>query len=260
MDNKLSELSKPVAWTDERGNLCTNRNKERGLESRYHQDYEKYTKPFYSQEYVSALLAELEASKKSNAFLKEQLAKLANFNPDWDMLEACRESWREVAAALKEAEARLAAKDKRIAELEYDLKCVIADNEDCERTIARKDAAIDTFITEYDDAQKIIAELEAIRSDASQVFKEIGNELGCNPDNESIMMAIDDLKATQMTGPLKDVLKRNIELEAKLATPVRLPSEHELRQVACSECAGNCLELVEGTVRAAGFTVEGDEQ
>ncbi|HIF6771862.1 TPA: hypothetical protein ACX37U_000616 [Serratia marcescens] len=211
MDNKLSELSKPVAWTDERGNLCTNRNKERGLESRYHQDYEKYTTPFYSQEYVSALLAELEA------------------------------------------------KDKRIAELEYDLKCVIADNEDCERTIARKDAAIDTFITEYDDAQKIIAELESIRADASQVFKEIGNELGCNPDNESIMMAIDDLKATQMTGPLKDVLKRNIELEAKLATPVRLPSEHELRQVACSECAGNCLELVEGTVRAAGFTVEGDE-
>lgn len=49
------------------------------------------------------------------------------------------------------------------------------------------------------------------------------------------------------------------ELRAKLATPVRLPSEHELHQVACSECAGNCLELVEGTVRAAGFTVEGDE-
>lgn len=44
--------------------------------------------------------------------------------------------------------------------------------------------------------------------------------------------------------------------EKLLATPVRLPSEHELRQVACSECAGNCLELVEGTVRAAGFTVE----
>lgn len=60
MGNKLSELSKPVAWTDERGNLCTNRNKERGLESRYHQDYEKYTTPFYSQEYVSALLADNE--------------------------------------------------------------------------------------------------------------------------------------------------------------------------------------------------------
>lgn len=60
MDNKLSELSKPVAWTDERGNLCTNRNKERGLESRYHQDYEKYTTPFYSQEYVSALIQRAE--------------------------------------------------------------------------------------------------------------------------------------------------------------------------------------------------------
>lgn len=48
--------------------------------------------------------------------------------------------------------------------------------------------------------------------------------------------------------------------EQKLATPVRLPTEHELHQVACSECAGNCLELVESTVRAAGFTVEGDEQ
>lgn len=57
---------------------------------------------------IAALLAELEASKKSNAFLKEQLSQLANFNPDWDMLEACRESWREFSAALKEAEKRLA--------------------------------------------------------------------------------------------------------------------------------------------------------
>lgn len=57
---------------------------------------------------AESLLAELEASKKSNAFLKEQLSQLANFNPDWDMLEACRESWREVSAALKEAETRLA--------------------------------------------------------------------------------------------------------------------------------------------------------
>lgn len=74
MDNKLSELSKPVAWTDERGNLCTTRNKERGLESRYHQDYEKYTTPFYSQEYVSALLAELEAKDKRIAELEAKTA------------------------------------------------------------------------------------------------------------------------------------------------------------------------------------------
>ncbi|MGP0845048.1 hypothetical protein [Serratia sp. CY83965] len=83
MDNKLSELSKPVAWTDERGNLCTNRNKERGLESRYHQDYEKYTTPFYSQEYVSALKHESAVNWEAaaslnveNQELKKRIAEL----------------------------------------------------------------------------------------------------------------------------------------------------------------------------------------
>lgn len=195
---------------------------------------------------VLALLAELEASKKSNAFLKEQLAKLANFNPDWDMLEACRESWREVAAALKKTEAKLEAKDKRIAEL------------------------------------------EAIRSDASQVFKEIATELGCNPDNEPIMMAIDELKSTQMAGPLALIIKRAEEmerilegvtpemiaggwtakgisdyaksLEAKLATPVRLPRtlwyEHDdlPHEIPVLE-----KKKVVAEIRAAGFKVEGDE-
>lgn len=84
---------------------------------------------------VLVVFAELEASKKSNAFLKEQLAKLANFNPDWDMLEACGESWREVAAALKEAEAKLAAKDKRIAELEADELALIDERDSAEDVI-----------------------------------------------------------------------------------------------------------------------------
>ena len=60
---------------------------------------------------VLALLDELEAKDKSIRFLKDQLAELANFNPDWDKLEASYESWREIAAEL------LVAKD-RIAELE----------------------------------------------------------------------------------------------------------------------------------------------
>lgn len=60
---------------------------------------------------VLVLLDELEAAHKSNEFLQVQLAELANFNPDWDKLEASYESWREIAAEL------LAAKD-RIAELE----------------------------------------------------------------------------------------------------------------------------------------------
>ena len=49
---------------------------------------------------VLALLDELDAAAKSNAFLKGQLAELANFNHDWDKLEASYESWRKIAAEL----------------------------------------------------------------------------------------------------------------------------------------------------------------
>ncbi|GAB7416270.1 ead/Ea22-like family protein [Enterobacter asburiae] len=58
-----------------------------------------------------SLLDELEAKDKSIDFLKEQLAQLANFNPDWDKLEAATDSLRERIAKLSSAE-------KRIAELE----------------------------------------------------------------------------------------------------------------------------------------------
>ncbi|HGM5437098.1 TPA: hypothetical protein ACKPY3_004469 [Serratia marcescens] len=158
MDNKLSELSKPVATVD------VQRGRPDGNMFGVAWSSAGHAIPdgphfLYSQEYVSALLAELEA------------------------------------------------KDKRIAELEYDLKCVIANNEDCEKTITRKDAAIDTFITEYDEARKIIA-----------------------------------------------------ELEAKLATPVRLPRtfwyEHDdlAHEIPVLE-----KKKVVAAICGAGFTVEGDE-
>ncbi|HCT3535404.1 TPA: ead/Ea22-like family protein [Enterobacter hormaechei] len=60
---------------------------------------------------VLALLDELEAKDKSISFLKDQLAQLANFNPDWDKLEAATYSLREHMAELTTAR-------KRIAELE----------------------------------------------------------------------------------------------------------------------------------------------
>ncbi|KKY90244.1 hypothetical protein OA46_04565 [Enterobacter cloacae] len=60
---------------------------------------------------VLALLDELEAKDKSISFLKDQLAQLANFNPDWDKLEAATYS-------LREHMAELTAARKRIAELE----------------------------------------------------------------------------------------------------------------------------------------------
>lgn len=64
---------------------------------------------------ANALLDELEAKDKSISFLKDQLAQLANFNPDWDKLEAATYS-------LREHMAELTAARKRIAELELKLE------------------------------------------------------------------------------------------------------------------------------------------
>lgn len=79
-------------------------------------------------------------------------------------------------------------------------------------------------------------------------IKEIGNELGCNPDNESIMMAIDKLKE-------------------RLATPVRLSQRYEtagycIDEHYCQKAAdGDYLDRDEliASLREQGFTVEGDE-
>lgn len=66
---------------------------------------------------VLALLDELEAKDKSISFLKDQLAQLENFNPDWDKLEAATDS-------LREHMAELTAARKRIAELEAIAKSI----------------------------------------------------------------------------------------------------------------------------------------
>lgn len=62
---------------------------------------------------VLALLDELEAKDKSISFLKDQLAQLANFNPDWDKLEAATDSLREHMAELTAARARIAELEAR---------------------------------------------------------------------------------------------------------------------------------------------------
>ena len=64
---------------------------------------------------VLALLDELEAKDKSIGFLKDQLTQLANFNPDWDKLEAATDSLREHMTELTVAR-------KRIAELSHHLQ------------------------------------------------------------------------------------------------------------------------------------------
>lgn len=71
-NEKLSELSKPVAWVTMQPEFCDD---ERTVITN-HIDAEKYSldcydlTQVYSQEYVSALLAELEAKDKRNAELE----------------------------------------------------------------------------------------------------------------------------------------------------------------------------------------------
>lgn len=62
---------------------------------------------------VLALVEALEKAQKSNDFLKGQLSELANFNPDWDKLEASYESWREIAAELLVAKNRIVELESR---------------------------------------------------------------------------------------------------------------------------------------------------
>ncbi|HHL0958985.1 TPA: hypothetical protein ACQVH3_003735 [Serratia marcescens] len=99
------------------------------------------------------------------------------------------------------------------------------------------------------DVLAVFAELEAIQADAAEVFKEIGNELGCNPDNESIMMAIDELKK-------------------RLATPVRSPDDglEDCQKMFPLNCDNDFdtgynfgLYRYEQNIRAAGFKIEGEE-
>ncbi|MGQ5834494.1 hypothetical protein ACUNIZ_08820 [Serratia sp. IR-2025] len=125
---------------------------------------------------------------------------------------------------------------------------------------------------------KRIAELEAIRVNASQVFKEIGTELGCNPDNESIMAAIDELKERENrvvalaggNAELWETMAARLEAaESKLATsvdinlPERRDDSYDWDGASPSEafntCRSICGLMFRQQLRAVGVKVEGDE-
>ena len=116
MDNKLNELSKPVAWTwhayglqhatteeDERDELIAD-----GVEN----------SPLYSQEYVSALLAELEAKDKRIAELEAKLA-----TPVRLLGEMLVHDWEHRVERQPAFEHRKIAWDARLAE---DKKAILA--------------------------------------------------------------------------------------------------------------------------------------
>ncbi|RYM69595.1 hypothetical protein [Serratia liquefaciens] len=72
MDNKLSELSKPVAWRFKNADGGDRVSLERKANIYGRHNFQ----PCYSQEYVSALLAELEASRKQSQELAKQCGRL----------------------------------------------------------------------------------------------------------------------------------------------------------------------------------------
>ncbi|MFK8871759.1 hypothetical protein [Serratia sarumanii] len=216
MDNKLSELSKPVAYDYQIAGACiADGHNENGKWVDWNNKLSRYCppdwmveegkvtelKPLYSQEYVSALLE---------------------------------------------------------------------DNERVARDLVARNGEIEGL-------RKRAAELESIRADASQVFKEIGNELGCNPDNESIMMAIDELKEREKrvvalaggNADLWETMAARLEAaEAKLVTPVviNLPERRDNSydwdgappSEAFNICRSICGLMFRQQLRAAGLTV-GDE-
>ncbi|HGM4943634.1 TPA: hypothetical protein ACKPW5_003098 [Serratia marcescens] len=127
MDNKLSELSKPVAWTwsaygmqhatteeDESAELILD-----GVD----------VCPLYSQEYVSALLAELEAKDKRIAELEQdELAMRASssavheaqenhINQQQDIIESLEKKNVDLGRALGAAEAKLATPVRLMGEM-----------------------------------------------------------------------------------------------------------------------------------------------
>ncbi|XUU47033.1 hypothetical protein ACRA7N_19855 [Serratia nematodiphila] len=239
MDNKLGELSKPVATVDvQRGHMDGNTFAVAWSSAGHALPDGPHF--IYSQEYVSALLARIAEL--------EQVPTIKHM--------------RAVEGALISATDRASEWERK----------AISNFDDCASMSQR------------------IAELEAIRADASQVFKEIGNELGCNPDNESIMMAIDDLKkdnaslrgqraglvqaASELGAKLAESRETTLlvrdewqkdkaradEAEKRLATPVRLPRtfwyEHDdlAHEIPVLE-----KKKVVAAICGAGFTVEGDE-
>lgn len=45
---------------------------------------------------------------------------------------------------------------------------------------------------------------------------------------------------------------------SRASIAIDLPTEHDLRQVVCSECASESLELVESRIRSIGLSIKGE--
>lgn len=154
MDNKLSELSKPVAYDYQIASACIadgNDKKWVGWNNKFSRycppdwmvEEGKVTelKPLYSQEYVSALLAELEAKDEQNKLLMREIEhgkKLrVNMQNNADSLSEriaeLEEDRRQLNLIINSEANRADAAEKRVAELselETHNECLIKKNAD----------------------------------------------------------------------------------------------------------------------------------
>ena len=114
---------------------------------------------------VERAMTRIDEQAKSIDFLKEQLAQLANFNPDWDKLEAAYDSLREHMTALTAAQNRIAeleASLKAAENNEIDALCHIAELQD--RTLTVKLPRDITHVTNKYFEEGRDAVIEAIES------------------------------------------------------------------------------------------------
>lgn len=133
-----------------------------------------------------SLVEALEKAQKSNEFLKGQLSELANFNPDWDKLEASYESWREIAAEL------LVAKE-RISELES-------------RTVTVKKGEVLVTVSGFTGCGK-----SAIAGEIEIAMRAIGVSVTWeNGDAEKRTTGADWLTAIEMYKPMVRIVEINV--------------------------------------------------
>lgn len=99
MDNKLSELSKPVGFVSKQAQALLKSGDTASIRPFF--DVQG-SSPLYSQEYVSALLAELEAKDKRIAELEEEFAFIMGQN------DGMEKELRDKDARIEHLEAKLA--------------------------------------------------------------------------------------------------------------------------------------------------------
>ncbi|MBH2795128.1 hypothetical protein I5Q20_03520 [Serratia marcescens] len=112
--DKLSELSKPVAWAFKDANDVEHASiiKKANLYGRH--DFQ----PLYSQEYVSALLAELEAKDKRIAELERaNTSQDDHINQQQDRIDSLEKTNTGLGRRLGDAEKRLATPVRLLGEM-----------------------------------------------------------------------------------------------------------------------------------------------